>query len=197
LGHRYKTKISREFSRIYTNQKSYFESYSFALSWRVEPSRMPLAWRVLSTNWRNRSMNYVRDNVICDPHCNAGLACRKGYMKTLFAVAVVLVFGSLSFANPVESDPAAVKLIDHSIHRDINRLLHSAAMDGTIPLVRNNLAIQELGGCPDPWTRGCCRGTEVIGYFQCSQGQRCLWGAQEGYYFEDSASCAKPLADGL
>ena len=139
-------------------------------------------------------MNYVRDDVICDPHCNAGLACRKEYMKTLFAIAVVLVFGCLSFANPVESDPAAIKLIDHSIHRDINRLLHSAVIDGMIPLTRqNDLAI--TGFVCDQWTRGCCRGDQVIGYMQCSQGQLCRWGAQEGYYFEDSVFCEKPLAD--
>ena len=112
-------------------------------------------------------------------------------MKTLFAVAVVLVFGCLSFANPVESDPAAVKLIDHSIHRDINRLLHAAVIDGTIPLTRqNNLGIQELG-C-DQNSRGCCRGDQVIGYFQCNQGQRCVWGAQEGYYWQDDKFCDKP-----
>jgi hypothetical protein len=115
-------------------------------------------------------------------------------MKTLFTVAVVLVFGCLSFANPAESDPVAIKLIDHSIHKDINRLLHSAAMDGTIPLTRqSNLALQELT-C-DSQSRGCCRGDQVVGYFQCSQGQRCLWGAQEGYYFQDDKACDKALAD--
>jgi hypothetical protein len=114
-------------------------------------------------------------------------------MKTLFAVAVVLVFGCLSFANPVESDPAAVKLIDHSIHRDINRLLHAAVIDGTIPLTRqNNLGIQELG-C-DQNSRGCCRGDQVIGYMQCSLGQLCHWSPQ-GYYFEDDKFCEKPPAD--
>ena len=113
--------------------------------------------------------------------------------KTLLALAVVLMFGSLSFAKPADSDPAAIKLIDHSIHKDLRHLLHAAAIDGTIPLIwRSNLATTDDLGC-DPWTRGCCRGDQVIGYFQCNQGQRCLWGAAEGYYFEDAASCDKEL----
>ena len=112
--------------------------------------------------------------------------------KTLLALAVVLMFGSLSFAKPEKSDPEAINFIDHSIQKDLRHLLLSAAIAGTMPLIwQNNLVTMDLDCGPD--SRGCCRDGQVVGYFQCSKGQRCLWGAAEGYYFEDAASCDKEL----
>ncbi|HKD78077.1 MAG TPA: hypothetical protein VKH81_00180 [Candidatus Angelobacter sp.] len=114
-------------------------------------------------------------------------------MKLLLSIAVALTLATGSFSQPAANEnPAAINLLDRGIERDISQLLHAAAIDGTLPLARqNDLSITDLDGCTD--TRGCCRNGVVVRYFQCSQGQRCLADPVNGYYFVDDKNCDSEL----